>query len=325
MRKRIGIILGLVLLLSFAGCGGKGEALQKVTLNEVTHSVFYAPQYAAIELGFFEDEGIEIELVNGGGADKSMTALLSGDTDFALMGPEAAIYVQNGDYDDAPKIIAQLTQTDGSFLVSRQAEENFSWEDLRGKSVIGGRVGGVPLMTLEHVLRQNELTPGADVDVITNVQFNLMGGAFAAGEGDYVTLFEPTASEFEAQGKGFIVASVGEAAGDVAYTCYMTRQSTIKDDPDLVRRFLRAVGRAQEWIADADAAEVAKAVAPSFPDTDESVLEDVVERYRSIDAWRPDPSLNVSSLENLMEIMIESGELDAPQDVDVLYDGSLAP
>lgn len=325
MRKSIGIILGLVLLVACFGCGGGGETLQKVTLNEVTHSVFYAPQYAAIELGFFEDEGLEIELVNGGGADKSMTALLSGDADFALMGPEAAIYVQNGDYDDTPKIIAQLTQTDGSFLVSRQAEEDFSWDDLRGKSVIGGRVGGVPLMTLEHVLRQNGLNPGANVDVITNVQFNLMGGAFAAGEGDYVTLFEPTASEFEAQGKGFIVASVGEAAGDVAYTCYMTRQSTIKRDPDLVRRFLRAIGRAQEWIAEADAAEVAKAIAPSFPDTDESTLTSVVERYRSIDAWRPDPSLNAASLKNLMDIMIESGELDAPCDIDALYDGSLAP
>ena len=180
-------------------------------------------------------------------------------------------------------------------------------------------------MTLEHVIRQNGLIPGADVDVITNVQFNLMGGAFAAGEGDYVTLFEPTASEFEAQGKGFIVASVGEAAGDVAYTCYMMRQSTIKRDPDLVRRFLRAIGRAQEWIAEADAAEVAKAIAPSFPDTDESTLTSVVERYRSIDAWRPDPSLNAASLKNLMEIMIESGELDAPCDIDALYDGSLAP
>lgn len=323
MRKIIPVLLSLILVIGLVGCGKDG-ALTKITLNEVTHSVFYAPQYAAIELGYFEEEGLQVELVNGGGADKSMTALIAGDADFALMGPEAAIYVQNGAYEDAPRIIAQLTQTDGSFLVGRTAQDDFSWENLRGSSIIGGREGGVPLMTLLHVLRKNGLEPGRDVDVITNIQFDLMGGAFAAGEGDYVTLFEPTASEFEQEGKGYVLASVGEAAGAVAYTCYMTKASTIQKNPVLVQSFLRAIRRAQSWIAQTDSAEVARVIAPAFPDADEDVLQKVVERYRSIDAWRDEPSLNEESLENLMQIMIESGELSAPVPIDSIYDPAFA-
>lgn len=322
MRKFLILLLCAVLLLCSIGCAKKDDDLTKITLNEVTHSVFYAPQYAAIYLGYFEEEGLSVELVNGGGADKSMTALIAGEADFALMGPEAAIYVQNGEYEDAPKVIAQLTQTDGSFLMGRSEQEDFSWDDLAGSTIIGGREGGVPLMTLLYVLRQNGLEPGRDVEVLTNIQFDLMGGAFAGGQGDYVTLFEPTASEFESQGKGYVLASVGEAAGQVAYTCYMTRSSTISENPDLVSRFVRAIEKAQRWIADADAAEVAHVIAPAFPDSDEEVLAQVVQRYRSIDAWCADPSLNEASLEKLMQIMIEAGELDEPVPLEQFCDDS---
>jgi len=324
MRKTLIFLLALTVLLMAVGCGNSGETLDKITLNEVTHSVFYAPQYAAIYLGYFEENGIEVELVNGGGADKSMTALISGDADFALMGPEAAIYVQDGEFDDAPKIIAQLTQTDGSFLVGREDIENFQWSDLEGSDLIGGRKGGMPLMTLEHVLRQNGLEPGKDINVITNIQFDLMGGAFAAGEGDYVTLFEPTASEFELAGKGYVLTSVGEGTEPVSYTCYMTRQSLIEEDPDLVQRFVDAIAKAQNWVAETDALEVAQVISPAFPDTDVDVLASSIERYRAIDAWLITPALNEPSVEHMMEILIEAGELEAPVDISTIYDPTFA-
>lgn len=324
MKKTLLFLLAAVLALFPLGCAQSGEKLDTVTLNEVTHSVFYAPQYAAIYLGYFEENGIEIELVNGGGADKSMTALISGDADFGLMGPEAAIYVQDGEFDDAPKIIAQLTQTDGSFLVGREDAENFQWSDLAGSDLIGGRKGGMPLMTLEHVLRNHGLEPGKDVNVITNIQFDLMGGAFAAGEGDYVTLFEPTASEFELAGKGYVLTSVGEGTEPVSYTCYMTRQSLIEEDPDLVQRFVDAIAKAQKWVAETDALEVAEVISPAFPDTDVNVLASAVERYRSIDAWLTEPALNTPSVEHMMEILIEAGELEAPVDISTVYDPQFA-
>ena len=324
MQKTFLFLLSAVLALFPLGCAQTGETLDTVTLNEVTHSVFYAPQYAAIYLGYFEENGIEIELVNGGGADKSMTALISGDADFGLMGPEAAIYVQDGQYDDAPRIIAQLTQTDGSFLVGREDIENFRWSDLAGSNLIGGRKGGMPLMTLEHVLRDNGLEPGKDLNVITNIQFDLMGGAFAAGEGDYVTLFEPTASEFELAGKGYVLTSVGEGTEPVSYTCYMTRQSLIEEDPDLVQRFVDAIAKAQKWVAQTDALEVAQVISPAFPDTDVEILASAVERYRSIDAWLTAPALNVPSVEHMMEILIEAGELDAPVEISTIYDPQFA-
>jgi len=201
---------------------------KKVRLIEVTHSIFYAPQYVAIHEGYFEEEGIEIELINGGGADKCMTAILANQADIGFMGPEATIYVYNEGKEDYVQVFAQLTQRDGSFLVGRSEEPDFKWENLKGKVIIGGRKGGVPEMTLEYVLKKHGLTPGKDVEVLTNVQFDLMAGAFTGGTGDYVTLFEPVASLLEKEGAGYIVASVGAASGEVAYTAYMAKKAILK-------------------------------------------------------------------------------------------------
>ena len=222
MKKRMSKLLSLfcaaVLVMGvFAGCSTQ-KKLQKVTVSEVTHSVFYAPQYAAIELGFFEEEGLELELSNGEGADKVMTAVLSGSVDIGFAGPEACIYVYNEGKEDYMQVFAQMTQRDGAFILAREADENFTWEKLKGKSLLPGRKGGVPYMTLEYVVKQHGMTPGVDVIFDDSIQFSAMAGAFISGTGDYVALFEPTASSLEAEGAGFIVASVGAESGEIPYT-----------------------------------------------------------------------------------------------------------
>ena len=222
MRKTVILLLALCLLC--AAVPALAEEPVRVRVSEVTHSVFYAPQYAAMALGFFADEGLEIDLMNGGGADKVMTSVLTGEVDIGLAGPEACIYVLLEGRRDAPRVFAQLTQCDGSFIVGRQAED-FAWQNLRGKTIIGGRKGGMPEMTLEYVLRKNGVLPHEDATVDTSVQFNMMAGAFVGGEADYVALFEPTATEVELAGQGVVLCSIGEQSGEIPYTAYFAAQS----------------------------------------------------------------------------------------------------
>ncbi len=311
MKRMATIFLAvLVAAAALAGCAGAGpKPLEKVRVCEVTHSVFYAPQYAAIQLGFFQEEGIEIELSNGQGADKVMAAVLSDSMDIGFAGPEAAIYVYNEGKEDYPKVFAQLTQRDGSFLVARQPDPDFSWQKLAGKHVLPGRKGGVPYMALEYVIRQNGLDPAKDLLMDNSIQFALMTGAFTGGTGDYVTIFEPTASMLEAEGKGYIVASVGEAAGEIPYTAYFAKKSYLEKNKDLVERFTRAIYRGQQWVAEHTAEEVAKAIAPAFPDTSEELLTVVVQRYKDIDAWNSDPVMSQESFDLLQEVMTQAGEL----------------
>lgn len=302
MLKRLAAVVVCLLLVSIViGCA-KQEP-ERIVLNEVTHSVFYAPLYAAISLGYFEEEGLTIDLVNGGGADKSMTAILSDQAQIGLMGPEAAIYVFREGKEDSAIVFGQLTKRDGSFLVGREPAEDFQWSDLRGKTIIGGRAGGVPEMTLEYVLRKNGLEPGVDVEVITSVQFNLMGGAFEGGMGDYVTLFEPTASMFEQEGKGYIMDAVGAESGEVPYTAFMAKKSYIEKNPDIIRSFLRAIYKAQQWIMSASDREVAETIAGFFPDTSVDSLVLVAKSYREIDAWMDTPVMKEEAFNRLQEII----------------------
>ncbi|MBC5996801.1 ABC transporter substrate-binding protein [Romboutsia ilealis] len=289
--------------------------LDKVTIAEVTHSVFYAPQYAAISQGFFEDEGIEVDLINTQGADKTMAALISGEADIGLMGPEASIYVYNQGSDDYAINFAQLTQRDGSFLVSREKNDNFSYEDLKGTEILGGRKGGVPLMTLEYVLKQHGLSigeddPSADVNVRTDVQFGVMAGAFAAGEADYTTAFEPTASQLEKDGSGYVVASIGADSGEIPFTAYSATKSYMEQNKDLVQRFTNALYKAQQWIQTASDEDVAKAMQPFFEDNSIDDLIIVAQKYREIDAWCSEPVLSEESLNNLMKVMETADQLD---------------
>lgn len=325
MKKILAIILVLCILMPICiGCRHEETELRHIVLNEVTRSVFYAPLYAAVALGFFEDEGIELEIVTGGGSDKSMTALIAGEAEFALMGPETGVYVVNEGSKDHPLIIGQLTKRDGSFLVAREDTDNFSWEDLRGKSVIGGRVGGMPYMTLMYVLMNNGLTPGVDVEVIDNIQFNLMGGAFEGGTGDYVTLFEPTATLFERNGSGYVVANIGLESGEVPYTTFMTMPETIKNEPELVQSFVTAIYKAQLWVQSASDSEIADAMSSFFPDADKETLEIVAKSYRETDSWMQTPVMTEDALTRLQDIMEANGELAARVNFNELVDNSFA-
>ena len=323
MKKIMVVLLSLAMMCSiFVGCNSEKE-LTPISLSEVTHSVFYAPQYAALKLGFFEEEGLSVELSNGGGADKVMTAVLTGQVDIGLSGPEASIYVYKEGLEDYPKMFAQLTKRDGSFLVSR-TDDDFQWEDLNGKTVIGGRKGGVPLMTLEYVMRQNGIIPNEDATVDTSVQFNMMAGSFTGGNGDYVTLFEPTATQMELEGKGYIVASMGEESGEIPYTAYFASQSFMEENPEIIQAFTNAVGKGQKWVEESDARDVAEAIIDQFPDTDLDVLTAVVERYKEIDAWNTNPVMSEEGLERLQEVMKMAGELEANVPFGDLVDNSFA-
>ena len=326
MKKKLGILCVAVVAAAAVICTcidpGKAET---VRLNEVTHSVFYAPQYVALKLGFFKEQGVNVELTNGGGADKVMTAVLAGQSDIGLAGPEACIYVFNQGKDGYPRIFAQLTKRDGSFLVGREAGA-FQWSDLKGKTVIGGRAGGVPEMTLEYVMRQNGVIPQQDAEVDTSVQFNMMAGAFTGGSGDYVTLFEPTATEVELAGKGYILASIGQESGEIPYTAYFASQSYMNDHPEIIQQFTNAVAKGQAWVQSHTAAGVAEAIADQFPDTDLEVLTAVVQRYKDIDAWNATPEMDQAALERLETVMETAGELAREDwvDFDALVDNSFA-
>ncbi len=313
IRKLTAVLCAVVLTAAgLAGCAGKTGG--HIRLCEVTHSIFYAPQYAALALGYFADEGLTVELSNGQGADAVMAAVLSGNIDIGFAGPEASIYVFNEGKEDYTQVFAQVTRCDGSFLLARQPEEHFRWDQVRGKVILPGRRGGVPYMTLEHVLRQNGIDPAADTTLDTSVQYAMMTAAFTGGTGDYVTAFEPTASMLEQEGKGYIVASVGEASGEIPYTAYFARKSYIEKNADRIQRFTNAVYRGQQWVAAHSAAEIAQLVADSFPDTDPALLEKAVESYRAIGAWSETPVMTRDSFDRLQAVMTEAGELTKPAD-----------
>ena len=285
------------------------QNLRTINVSEVTRTVFYSPQYVAIEKGFFKENGIEIELITGQGADAVMTSVLSNQVEIGFAGPEASIYVYNEGKEDHTQVFAQLTKRDGSFLVSRNDTEEFSWQDLKGKTVIPGRKGGVPYMTLEYVLKKNGLDPQKDVVLDDSIKFDLMAGAFAAGNADYVTLFEPTASMTELQGAGYVVASVGEESGEIPYTAYFAKQSFIKENEDVIQGFTNAIYEGEQWVKNHTSREIAEVVQNFFPDTDLDMLEAAIQSYKDIDAWNETPILEEDSFNRLQEVMIEAGEL----------------
>ena len=306
-----------------AACSQDNEEMVTLRVCEVTHSVFYAPFYAALELGFFEEEGIEIELTNGGGADKVMTAVLAGQSDIGLAGPEACVYVALEGREDHPVVFGQLTKRDGSFIVGR-TDDDFEWSDLEGKTIIGGRKGGMPEMTLEYVIRQNGVVPHEDAVVDTSVQFNMMAGAFTGGSGDYVTLFEPTATEVAEAGKGYILTSVGLESGEIPYTAFFASKSYIDKNSELIQRFTDVIARGQKWVMENTAEDVAKAIAGQFPDNDVKTLATVTQRHKDIDAWNETPVMKKEAFERMQDVMETAGELDVRVDFDLLVDNSFA-
>ena len=309
--KKFAIFLALIvgsISVLFAGCGGSNV----IRVNEVTHSIFYAPFYAAINLGYMEEEGIEIDLTNGGGSDQSMTALLSGSADMALLGPETAVYVVGEGAKNAPVIVGQLTKRDGSLLVGRTNETNFNWSNLAGKEIIGGRRGGSPAMSLQYAVEKAGNTVGTapeQCNINLDVAFNLVVGAFEAGQGDYCTMFEPTASEYVSAGKGYIVAAVGQASGEVPFTCFMAMQSYLNKNQSKVEGFLRAVTRAYNYLISATDQEIIDALKPSFSTTTDEIIVSAVRNYIDFDMWKSTPVMNKADFERLQDVMQNAGEL----------------
>ena len=276
--------------------------LKTIQLNEVTRSVFYAPQYVAIENGYFEEQGLKLEITTGQGADKVMTAILAGQSDIGLCGPEAAIYVYNEGKEDYVEVFAQLTQKDGSLLVSKEKTDNFKWTDLIGKTIIPGRKGGVPYMTFEYVLKKNGINPQTDVNLDDSIKFDLMAGAFTGGNAEYVTLFEPTASMTQDAGKGYIVASVGEAAGEVPYTAYCAKKSYIAQNSDIIEGFTKAIYKGEQYVKEHTAQEIAEKIQNYFPDTTLESLTKSVQTYKDIEAWKENPILKEEAFDKLQEL-----------------------
>ncbi|MCI5797419.1 MAG: ABC transporter substrate-binding protein [Firmicutes bacterium] len=319
----VAVLIGLV-SVGFAGCGGNN----KLRVNEVTHSIFYAPFYAAINLGYFKEEGIEIDLVNGGGSDQSMTALISNSADIALLGPETAVYVVKEGANNTPVIFGQLTKRDGSLLIGRVPEPDFKWSNLVGKEIIGGRRGGSPAMALQYAIEKVNNLPigtGADqVNINLDVAFNLVVGAFEAGTGDYCTMFEPTASEYVAAGKGYIVASVGEECGEVPFTCFMAMRNYIDKNQGQIEGFLRAVVKGYNYLMTATDDEIYEALAPSFSTSTRSSIVASVNTYKRIDAWMSSPVMEESAYNRLLAIMQNAGEIEGTVEFGRVVDNSYA-
>lgn len=296
----------------------------KIRLNEVTRSVFYAPQYVAISKGFFEEENLDIELTTGQGADKVMTAVLANQSDIGFAGPEASIYVYNEGKEDYTQVFAQLTKKDGSFLVSRTNDTEFKWTDLKGKTIIPGRKGGVPYMTFEYVLKKNGLNPSTDVILDDSIKFDLMAGAFTGGNADYVTLFEPTATMTQNAQKGYIVASVGEEAGEIPYTAYFAKKSYIEKNNETIEKFTKAIYKGQVWVKEHSSKEIAEAIKDFFPDTEIELLANVIQSYIDIDAWNETPVLTEEAFNLLQTVMEEAGELTKKAPYEKIVNNSFA-
>jgi len=322
LKVSFSLCLIAILIIPLAACNK--EEVTKVRIAEVTRSIFYAPQYVAIEKGFFEEEGLDVELTTTWGGDKTMTALVSDGADVALVGSETSIYVYAQGTSDPVINFAQLTQTDGTFLVARNKIDNFSWNQLKGSTFLGQRKGGMPQMVGEYVLKQHGIDPQNDLNLIQNVDFGNIPSAFASGTGDFVQLFEPTASVFEKEGVGHIVASFGTESGKVPYTTFMAKESFMKDNEETVEKFTRAIYKAQQWVQENSTEEIAKVVQPYFEDTELDIIEMVVDRYKSQGSFADNPILDKEEWENLQNIMDEAGELPKRVDHSTLVNTSIA-
>lgn len=326
----ISLVIILVIVLAIVGIfyarnkNSDETNLQTVKLSEVTRSIFYAPQYVALSQGFFEEEGLKIELSTAQGADDVMTSVLANQSDIGFAGPEASVYVYNEGKEDYTEVFAQLTKRDGSFLVSRNENSDFEWTDVKGSTIIPGRKGGVPYMTLRYVLNKYGINPDADVVLDDSISFDLMAGAFSAGNADYVSLFEPTASATENAGKGYIVASIGEETDELPYTAYFAKKSYIESNSDIVQKFTNAIYKGQKWVQSHSTEEVADVIIDYFPDTDRDLLITVLNRYKEIDVWSETPYLSEEGFDLLQTIIQDAGELKEKAPYDKIINNNFA-
>ena len=286
------------------------ENLKEISVSEVTRSVFYAPQYVAIAGGYFEEEGLKINLTTGQGSDNVMTGVLSNQIDIGFAGPETCVYVYNEGKEDYAQVFAQVTQTDGSFLVSSKKTDNFKWNDLKGKTVIPGRKGGMPYMSLLYVLKKNGINPSKDLKLDDSIDFDLMASAFSTGKADFVTLFEPTTSQIISSGKGYMVTSIGKELGKVPYTAYFAKKSYIEKNSDVIQKFTNAIYKGEQYVKNHTSKEIAELIKEFFPDSDIKVLESAIESYRKINAWKDTPYMEEADFKLLQDVIHDAGELD---------------
>ncbi|MDC7290509.1 ABC transporter substrate-binding protein [Blautia schinkii] len=295
---------------AFAGKEDTKDAeLTKVTLNEVAHSIFYAPQYVAIEKGYFADEGLDLTLVNGFGADKTMTAVLSGEADIGFMGAEASIYAFQEGATDPVVNFAQLTQRAGNFLVAREEMPSFTWNDLKDSKVLGGRKGGMPEMVFEYILKENGIDPQKDVEIDQSIDFGSTAAAFSGGLGDFSVEFEPSATALEKEGAGYVVASLGVDSGYVPYTSYSAKTSFMEENPQVIQKFTNALQRGMEYVHKHTPEEIAEVIAPQFEETDLDTVITIVKRYYDQDTWKDNLVFEKDSFELLQDILEGAGEL----------------
>ncbi|MCI5584385.1 MAG: ABC transporter substrate-binding protein [Lachnospiraceae bacterium] len=312
MKKKLMVFFMLMAmaLASLTGCQDGTVGKTKVTLNEVAHSVFYAPMYVALEEGYFAEEGLEVDLVTGFGADKTMTALLSGEADIGFMGPETTLYTYQGDIEDYAVNFAQLTQRAGNFLVGRQKEENFSFADLKGKQVLGGRAGGMPQMVFEYILKKNGLDPATDLTIDQSIDFGSTAAAFSGGQGEYTIEFEPHATLLEQKGDGYVLASLGEESGYVPYTAFSAKKSYIEANPQIMKAFVAGLQKGMEYVNSHTPEEIAALLKPQFEEMEESTLAAIIARYQSQDSWKTDLVFEQEAFELLQDILIDANVLE---------------
>lgn len=314
MKKKI-IILFIILIIFIGGLFGfkkiknNNSSLDKIKIAEVTHSIFYAPLYAAIENGYFEDNGIEVELILTPGADKVSAAVLSKDVEIGFCGPESSIYVYEGNEKDYIQTFAGLTKRDGQFIVSREKNADFKMSDLIGKEVLVGRKGGMPALNFENAVKNSELSKDK-INMNTSVEFAALSGSFIGGEGDFVNLFEPNATKLEKEGYGYVVGSIGMLSGEVPYTAFNARKSYIKENQDLIKRFTKAINQGLEFVNNNEADKIAEAIINQFPDTALNDATTIVKRYKDSDSWLENPYITEETFKNLEDIMINADLLE---------------
>ena len=323
------LAVGLVLLLcslSWVGCANQKTdlGLTKVTLNEVAHSIFYAPMYVAIEEGYFEEEGIDLTLVTGFGADKVMTAVLTGEADIGFMGSESSIYTYAQGTENPVINFAQLTQRAGNFVVSREPIEDFSWDMLKGQEVLGGRAGGMPQMVFEYVLKKHGMDPKTDLQIDQSIDFGSTAAAFSGGKGAYTIEFEPHATGLETQKEGYIVASLGEESGYVPYTAFSATKQYIESNPEVVKAFVNALQKGLDYVNSHTPEEIAKMIYPQFEETDLETITTIVKRYHEQDTWPENLVFEKESFELLEHILMEAGELEEMLPYEELVDTTFA-
>lgn len=311
MKKICSLLLVATLLFSCFGCGKEdSDGLTKVTLNEVAHSIFYAPMYVAIEEGYFKEEGLKLDLVTGYGADNTMTALLTDEADIGFMGSESSIYTYIQGAEDYAVNFAQLTQRAGNFLVSREPVEDFSFDMLKGKEVLGGRAGGMPQMVFEYILKKYSIDPKSDLSIDQSIDFGSTAAAFSGGQGDFTVEFEPHATALEEKGDGYVVASLGEASGYVPYTAFCAKKSFLEKNPELIQSFTNALQKGMDYVNSHSPEEIAKIIQPQFKETDLETITTIVKRYKDQDTWKKDLNFEKDSFTLLQNILEEAGELE---------------